>query len=76
MLTITETTIESDLCGDRAVYRPHAAADGRGAWVATTRPRQLLRFNQAVSAMTIAEEQARPDPDRRLIAALESELPA
>jgi hypothetical protein len=31
--------------------------------------------NQAITAMTIAEEQGRPEPDRLLLASLESELP-
>jgi len=73
-LSITDTLMTSDLTDTRAEFRPHAAADGRGAWVVSTRYGRLLDHNQAISAMTIAEEQAKPQPDRLLIDSLESEL--
>jgi hypothetical protein len=76
-LTITETLITSDMTPARAEYRPHAAGDGSGAWVVSTRTARLLDRNQAISAMTIAEERTRPGPEqnRALIEALENELP-
>jgi hypothetical protein len=74
MLTITDTAITSDETAATARFRPHAAADGHGAWTVSDRPARLLTRNQAITAMTIAEEQARPDPDRLLIDTLESEL--
>jgi 5-methylcytosine-specific restriction endonuclease McrA len=76
MLTITDTLITSDETGATAEFREHAAADGRGAWVVFLpylRTR-LLDRNQAISALTAAEERARPDPDWLLIDSLESEL--
>jgi hypothetical protein len=75
-LTITDTEITSDLTGARAEYRPHASADGNGAWVVYPSPwaARLFDRNQAITAMTIAEERARPEPDQALIASLESEL--
>jgi hypothetical protein len=75
MLTITPDRIWSDETAATAQFRPHAAADGHGAWVVSTRPGRLLSFSQAVTALTIAEEQARPNPNPLLIASLESELP-
>jgi hypothetical protein len=73
-LTITDTEMTSDLTDARAEFRPHAAADGSGAWVVSTRAARLLDRNQAITALTIAEERARPEPNEALIAALESEL--
>jgi hypothetical protein len=74
VLTITNTFIISDQTAATARFRPHAAADGHGAWTASTRPARLLTRDQAITAMTIAEELTRPEPDRVLIASLESEL--
>jgi hypothetical protein len=74
MLTITDISITSDEVQASARFRPHAAADGHGAWTASTRPARLLTRDQAITAMTIAEELTRPEPDRVLIASLESEL--
>jgi hypothetical protein len=74
VLTITDTLITSDETGATAEFRPHAAADEHGAWIMSARPARLLTRNEAITAMTIAEELARPDPDRLLIASLESEL--
>jgi hypothetical protein len=75
-LTITETRITSDLADAYAEYRPHASADGHGAWVVYGSPwsSRLLDRNQAITAMTIAEEQARPEPNRLLIESLTGEL--
>jgi hypothetical protein len=82
MLTITGTSITSDETAATAEFREHAAADGRGAWVCSLRgwdrapalTGRLLTRDQAITAMTIAEELARPEPDRVLIASLETEL--
>jgi hypothetical protein len=81
-LTITDTLITSDEVGERAEFRQHAAADGRGAWVIFAGPAEFARGyygrlfdrNQAITAMTVLEEQARPQPNAALIASLESEL--
>lgn len=61
-LTITDTEITSDEITARAEFRQHAAADGSGAWVVSGIEdigSRLLDRAQAVTAMTIAEEQAR-----------------
>lgn len=73
-LTITDTRITSDLTDAYAEFRRHAAADGNGAWVVSTRTARLFNRDQAISAMTIAEEQTRPQPNQLLISSLESEL--
>ena len=65
-LTVTDTLITSDEVGASAEFRPDAAADGSGAWVTSLRGGRLLTRNQAITALTIAEEQARPEPDRAL----------
>ena len=75
-LTITDRLITSDLTEARAEFHPHAAADGDGAWVVfgTRYASRLFDRNQAISAMTIAEELTRAEPDPVLIVSLESEL--
>jgi hypothetical protein len=55
-VTITDNAMTSDLIAHRAEFRPHAAADGRGAWIATRMSsRRLLTRDQAVRAMVLAE---------------------
>lgn len=76
-LTITDTRITSDLTDARAAFiapRAHVPADGDGVWVVSTRGERLFDRNQAISAMTIEEEKASPEPNRLLIESLESEL--
>jgi hypothetical protein len=73
-LTITDTYISSDLTEAYAEFRPHAAANGHGAWVVLGRHGRLFDRNQAISAMTIEEEKVRPEPNQALIDSLESEL--
>jgi hypothetical protein len=82
-LTITDQRITSDEVDAVAEFRPHAAADGKGAWVVFHAHHgdlglfhggRLFDRNQAISAMTLEEELARPHPDQALIASLESEL--
>jgi hypothetical protein len=75
-LRITDTEITSDEIGTRAAFRQHAAADGNGAWVVYAVPYagRLFDRNQAITAMTIAEEKARPAPNQALIASLQAEL--
>jgi hypothetical protein len=75
-LTITDTRITSDVVTAYAEFREQAAADGSGAWVVTggTLGGRLLDRNQAISALTIAEEKTRPEPNQALITSLESEL--
>jgi hypothetical protein len=48
----------------------HAAADGHGAWIASTHPKRLLSQDKAISAMTLASLLAtgRLDHDPRVIA--------
>lgn len=66
-LTITETSIRSDLTDVHADFRPAAAADGNGAWVVIYGDRldpvpdyygRLLTREQAIAAVTAAEDQA------------------
>jgi hypothetical protein len=38
-----------------ARYSPHAAADGRGAWIVSSLPLRLFNRNQAITAMVLAE---------------------
>jgi hypothetical protein len=66
-LTITETRITSDEVGETGRQED-------GMWYVTGWPGRAMDRNQAISAMTIAEERARPNPNRLLIASLESEL--
>jgi hypothetical protein len=73
-LRITNDSITSDETEASAEFRSAAAADGGGGWVVSARTARLLSRDQAITAMTIIEEQARPEPDRLLIASLESEL--
>jgi hypothetical protein len=73
-LTITDTEMTSDLTDARAEFRPGAAADGSGAWIVSTYPGRLLDRDRAITGMTIAEEQTRPEPDEGLMSVLESEL--
>jgi len=55
-LTITDTLITSDLTEVQAEFRPHAAADGSGAWVVSDRPNRLFTEDEAVRAVRSAEE--------------------
>jgi hypothetical protein len=73
-LTITDTRITSDEVTAYAEFRQHAAANGHGGWVLSTRGTRLFNRNQAISAMTIEEEKTKPLPNQALIASLESEL--
>jgi hypothetical protein len=57
-LTVTATEITSDLVSVRADFRPHAAADGGGAWVVSDRPNRLLTEDEAVRVMQYAEDKA------------------
>jgi hypothetical protein len=73
-LTITDALMTSDLTDAEAEFRLHAAADGSGAWVVSSRPARLFDRNQAVSALTIEKEKTRTAPDQAPIKSLESEL--
>lgn len=66
-LTITDTTITSDEVGETGRQED-------GLWYVTGYPGRAFDRNQAISAMTIAEERSRPEPNRLLIASLKSEL--
>jgi hypothetical protein len=67
-LTITDTEITS------ATADEYASLQSDGRWFVTCRPGKLLNRNQAITAMTIAEEVVSDEPNWDLIAALESEL--
>jgi hypothetical protein len=67
-LTITDTQITSSEVGETAYQRD-------GLWFVTGWPGRAMDRNQAITAMTISEEQARPEPNRLLLASLENELP-
>ena len=75
-LTIDGTRIFSNETPVYAEYRPEVAADGGGAWVVVgfRYGGRLFDRDQAITAMTIAEELERPNPDQALIKSLESEL--
>jgi hypothetical protein len=75
-LTITDDEMTSDLTPATARFSPNAAADGTGAWTVSYLYGRLLTRKEAITAMTIAEEEAKPEPDHYLIASLASELPA
>jgi hypothetical protein len=54
-ILITGTEMTSDVTARRADFREHAAADGRGAWIVSDEPGQLLTCDEAFSAMWQAE---------------------
>jgi hypothetical protein len=66
-LKISDDQITSDQVGERA-YRQD------GLWWVTGRPGRAFDRNQAITAMTIAEEHNQPYPNAALIDSLESEL--
>lgn len=74
-IRITDGEMISDLTGATAHFRARSTASGRGAWITSLRPDYPLDRHQAITALTIAEEEARLKPDRQLIADLENELP-
>jgi hypothetical protein len=42
----------------RALFGLHAAAGGGGAWIVSTHPARLFSYNQAITALTLAERLA------------------
>ena len=68
-LTITETEITSDMTTVFAERRGEswAVSSYPGGWV--------FDRDQAIAAMTIAEELAKPEPDQLLLERLRRELP-
>jgi hypothetical protein len=76
-LTITDTRITSNATSSYAEWSRDRAADGNGAWVVHGDPALYGRCfdrNQAITAMTLEEEKAKPEPDQALIASLSREL--
>lgn len=67
-LTITDSRITSDEVGETA------HCDDGACWYVTGYPGRAFDRNQAITAMTIAEEKSRPVPCMDLIRALEAEL--
>ena len=57
-ITIDADSMTSDLTPAWASWRPHAAADGQGAWVVSSLPGRLLTRSQAQTAMALAEVEA------------------
>jgi hypothetical protein len=41
-----------------ARYSKHATADGNGAWIVSTHPARLFGYNDAITALTLAERLA------------------
>jgi hypothetical protein len=41
-----------------ARFSQHAAADGNGAWIVSTHPARRYTYNQAITALTLAERLA------------------
>jgi hypothetical protein len=71
-LTITGRQMTSDAT---EVYASRVGLEvGPEEWAVTGYPGRRLSRNQAITAMTLAEERAKPDPDQVLIRTLESEL--
>lgn len=66
-LTITDAAITSDLTRETAQAR-------NGQWFVTCYLGRAMDRAQAITAMTLAEERSRPQPDLELIDSLESEL--
>jgi hypothetical protein len=60
-IRITDDTMTLEI-GDRVVatarFSEHAAANGNGAWIASTHPGRLFTRNQAITALTLAERLA------------------
>lgn len=84
-LRITDDEITSDEVGQTAHQRDGrwyiAGAPPAGSSAAIfdelydlTRPSRTFDRNQAISAMTLAEELARPEPDTLLVESLRGEL--
>jgi hypothetical protein len=71
-LTITDDEITSDEVSAFAVR--HHSDHGTGWVVSTYDPKRVFTRDQAISALTLAEEQNRPEPNRLLVESLESEL--
>lgn len=71
-LEITDTAITSDEVADFALTRH--PDHGTGWVVSGYDPKRVFTRDQAISAITIAEELARPEPNRLLIESLRSEL--
>lgn len=66
-LIITNTQISSSEVGVTASYRD-------GFWHVTSHPGRAFDRNQAITALTLAEERAKTRPNEVLIASLEGEL--
>lgn len=62
-MKISDDAMISDITGHSAQFRQDRAADGQGAWVASWLPSRALTYNQAITAMTIAEAVASADMD-------------
>jgi hypothetical protein len=82
-LHITDTAITSDEVGQTAYKRdgrwyiagpPPASSSAFDELYDLTRPSRTFDQNQAISALTLAEELARPEPNTLLIESLRSEL--
>jgi hypothetical protein len=71
-LTITDRQMTSDATSEYASRVGLEA--GPEEWAVTGYPGRRLTRNQAVTAMTIAEERAKDSPNQALIKSLESEL--
>ncbi len=52
---ITGTEMTSDITATSAEFCEHATADGRGAWIVSDEPGQLLTCDEAFAAMWQAE---------------------
>lgn len=61
MIEITNEYMSLTLDGETvaiARFSHHAAADGNDAWIVSTHPARLLRRNQAITALRLAERLA------------------
>jgi hypothetical protein len=58
-----------------ARFSEYAAADSRGAWIVSDRPRRLFSRNQAITALTVTELlEIGHSSDSPLVLAFEEEL--
>jgi hypothetical protein len=57
-ITTSDTLMTEPESGHQARWRPHAAADGAGAWVSTRAPGRLLDHGEAFSSLVLAELEA------------------
>jgi hypothetical protein len=78
MIEISNESMTATVDGETvatARWSWHAAADGNGAWIASTHPKRLFSRDQAISAMVLASLMAQGHADDNpSVIALRAEL--